>query len=534
MNPILPLNVYIPDGEPHIFEDRIYLFGSHDAEEGKRYCQEGDYLAWSAPLSDPENWTCHGQMYNASQDPLYDEDGVNDLYAPDVVCGNDGRYYLYYCLTGSGDGAHGHDRISVAVSDRPEGPYEYYGYVKNPDGSVHNTYLMGDPAVMNDDGVIRLYAGWSLSLNAAGAHAQGSGYEGENHMESDESGLPDPGDPQMNVKLAALYQMLFKRSLDQVRDLEQPLMGANAFTLADDMLTVADGPHRIIPGQFDTPKDSSFYGHAFYEASSIRKINDIYYFIYSSEKSHELCYATSKYPDRGFEFGGTIISLGDVGYRGRKEEDRSNMAANNHGSLSCINGQWYIFYHRQTHRSTFSRQACAEPVTIHEDGSIDQVECTSLGFAKDALPASGTWPAVICSDLSNGNMPHCTNTTVDRMIPNITNIGEERFITGMTDGTKVGFKYFGFQKPAEIRAKVRGNAAGTLKAYAALPCAKWDDSEYALCADRVDIHPSMDWMEVCFHLDPGEKAALVFEFSGEGVLDFLEFSLQSQHADAAQ
>ena len=36
-NPILPLWEYIPDGEPHVFEDpdhpgkmRVYLYGSHD------------------------------------------------------------------------------------------------------------------------------------------------------------------------------------------------------------------------------------------------------------------------------------------------------------------------------------------------------------------------------------------------------------------------------------------------------------------------------------------------------------------------
>ena len=32
MNPFLPLWEYTPDGEPHIFGDRIYLFGSHDTE----------------------------------------------------------------------------------------------------------------------------------------------------------------------------------------------------------------------------------------------------------------------------------------------------------------------------------------------------------------------------------------------------------------------------------------------------------------------------------------------------------------------
>jgi hypothetical protein len=31
-NPFLPLHEYIPDGEPHVFGDRVYLFGSHDKE----------------------------------------------------------------------------------------------------------------------------------------------------------------------------------------------------------------------------------------------------------------------------------------------------------------------------------------------------------------------------------------------------------------------------------------------------------------------------------------------------------------------
>lgn len=29
-NPFLPSWEYVPDGEPHIFGDRIYLYGSHD------------------------------------------------------------------------------------------------------------------------------------------------------------------------------------------------------------------------------------------------------------------------------------------------------------------------------------------------------------------------------------------------------------------------------------------------------------------------------------------------------------------------
>lgn len=50
-NPYLPHNVYIPDGEPHVFADRVYVFGSHDKEGGSTYCS-GPYEVWSALVND--------------------------------------------------------------------------------------------------------------------------------------------------------------------------------------------------------------------------------------------------------------------------------------------------------------------------------------------------------------------------------------------------------------------------------------------------------------------------------------------------
>ena len=43
LNPYLPLYKHIPDGEPHIFGDRLYVFGSHDRENGNEFC-ELDYV----------------------------------------------------------------------------------------------------------------------------------------------------------------------------------------------------------------------------------------------------------------------------------------------------------------------------------------------------------------------------------------------------------------------------------------------------------------------------------------------------------
>ena len=59
MNPYLPSWEYVPDGEPHVFDGRLYLFGSHDRFNGSFYC-ENDYVVWSAPLDDLSQWRCEG------------------------------------------------------------------------------------------------------------------------------------------------------------------------------------------------------------------------------------------------------------------------------------------------------------------------------------------------------------------------------------------------------------------------------------------------------------------------------------------
>lgn len=58
-NPYLPLNTYIPDAEPHVFGDRVYVYGSHDKEGGETFCML-DYEVWSAPVEDLSDWSCHG------------------------------------------------------------------------------------------------------------------------------------------------------------------------------------------------------------------------------------------------------------------------------------------------------------------------------------------------------------------------------------------------------------------------------------------------------------------------------------------
>lgn len=422
-NPFLPLHEYIPDGEPHVFGDRVYHFGSHDKEGGHTFCML-DYVTYSAPVDDLTDWRYEGVIYRASQDPAYPKRSY--MYAPDVVQGNDGRYYLYYCMGGEyGQGGY-QGPVSVAVSDSPAGPYAYLGHVSNPDGTPMMKYICFDPAVINDDGVIRLYYGTQYA------------YEEE----------PDFLE---NGRLQEEIEM-FGRSREEILGYPDSIMGPCTVTLGADMLTIVDEPRHIIPYRV---KGTSFERHPFFEGASMRKVGGKYYFIYSSWQNHELCYAVSDYPDHGFIFGGTIVSNGDIGYQGRPESERLNMTGTTHGSIVCINGQWYVFYHRLTHKSDYSRQACAEKIRIAEDGSIAQVEVTSCGLNPGPLKARGSYPAVIACNLTNGNMPHGSNSIYSASFPNVTNLGEDRFIGEIGDGTLIGYKYFACQQVRQISVIMR-------------------------------------------------------------------------------
>lgn len=410
-NPFLPLYEYIPDGEPHVFGDRVYHYGSHDKEGGDTFCML-DYVCYSAPVDDLTDWRYEGVIYQAKQDPRYP--APQYMYAPDVVQGNDGRYYLYYCMGGD-YGQEGYQGpVSVAVCDTPAGQYEYLGVVKNPDGSPMLKYICFDPAVLNDDGTIRLYYGTQYD------------YEERDDFLTNDFYLQDE------------IQM-FGRSREEILSYPDSIMGPVMAVLSDDMLTVKEEAKHIIPYRV---KGTSFEAHPFFEGSSMRKVGRKYYFIYSSWQNHELCYATSDQPDRDFVFGGTIISNGDIGYRGRDTQHKLNMTGTTHGSIIEINGQWYVFYHRLTHKSDYSRQACAEKIRILEDGSIPQAEMTSCGLNDGPLSAEGTYPAVIACNLTNGHMPHGSNSVFQISFPNVTHKGQERFIAEIEDNTLIGYKYF--------------------------------------------------------------------------------------------
>ena len=120
---------------------------------------------------------------------------------------------------------------------------------------------------------------------------------------------------------------------------------------------------------------------------------------------------------------------------------------NNHGSICNINNQWYIFYHRMTNNTVFSRRACVEKIQIYPDGTIPQVQMTSLGFEESLNPYRITPADIAC------------------VIKGCAYISEhnefERVITNIQNGCIIGYRYFNFgfdnsNKTMEFSAHIRG------------------------------------------------------------------------------
>lgn len=483
-NPFLPINVYIPDGEPHVFGNRVYLYGSHDKEGGDRFCML-DYEVWSAPISDLSDWTCEGTSYKKIQDPHSTNGKPVDYYAPDCVKGNDGKYYLYYVAMGPNTKNFG--PMAVAVSDKPEGPFEYLGDIKYKDGKPVLKYLTNDPAVINDNGRIYLYYGWGL------------------------------GHDFRNKALAPLYNFvqskLFNRSVKEIKRTKPSILSCAVVELENDMLTVKDEPRAVLDSKTSADKKSEFYNHAFYEAPSIRKFNDTYYLIYSSGQNNELCYATSKYPDKDFVYRGVIISNSDIGYKGNTK--RLVAGGTIHGSIEEINGQYYVFYHRCTNNTDYSRQACAERITVLSDGSIPQVEITTQGLNGQPLKGTGTFPAIMCCNLFNSKTRNVQGNGYGKSQPNITCANNERYICAIADGTTVGYKYFRFEDVKRLKITVRGSAGRIIVGTTV-------NHKFV----EIPVTGALEWKtySVDFVL-PNGIYPLYFTYKGKGKIDFLAFEI---------
>ena len=429
-NPYMPLWEHIPDGEPYVFEDpdqpgkkRVYVYGSHD-NLITEYCGR-DQVVWSASVDSLNNWRYDGVILvvdkNRDGEP-FDSVGTADvLYAPDVTLVTDANgkktYYLF-----PNDQTGGRNGL-IAKSDRPDGPFEVCNWSKDNPNLVDGV-LQFDPAVfVDDDG--RVYGYWGFERSYAAEF-----------------------DPQT-------------------------------------MATVKPGT-KIVEDMISGRNQAGIF--SFFEASSIRKIKDKYVFIYSRftkdgefglpTSNYTLAYCYSDNPLGPWTYGGTIIDG-----RAREKDEQGNVIAsatpdgNTHGSICEINGQWYVFYHRQTGINEYARQAMVAPIDVKvEEGKggkveISEGEYNSQGFALNGLdpferhsagiccwytgpkPATHEWPnnTFYGSYVAAG---YGTDSKFDAPydLKNNTNL-----VVNNTDGSIVGYKYFNFDADHLERTIKDGN-----------------------------------------------------------------------------
>ena len=476
-NPYLPSYEYIPDAEPHIFDGRVYIYGSHDRFNGISFCLN-DYVCWSAPVDDLADWRYEGVIYRRSQDGKKHRGFLNSLFAPDVCCGPDGKYYLFYFVGYTGI-------ISVAVCDEPAGQYEFLGFVRYRDGvrlGQKGEPIQFDPGVLvDDDGRIYLYTGFA------------------------------PVD--------------FPRIL--LRGHEPTKKGAMGFELEPDMLTIKEGPVYVgVPGK-PASRGTGYEGHEFFEAASVRKFNGEYYMVYSSIHGHELCYARSESPLGPYKFGGTLVSIGDIGLgKHTSPQNAANFTGNTHGSVVQINGEYFVFYHRQTNRHQFSRQACAERLILREDGGFDQVEVTSCGLNRGPLKGKGKYEARIACNLygEGGARFYGIFKGFKDKEPYFTQTGKDRedcpdqYIANICDGAIVGYKYFNFVDTNEICVSVKGTGRGDFYIYQDLT-----QSPIAV----MPIRAGRKYQKFTSSLNPKPGVSgLYFRYRGHGRIDFEYFILK--------
>lgn len=355
-NPILPLDIFIPDSEAHVMPDgNLYIYGSFDDREDV-YCSEKYHVI---STKDMNEWVIHdislkGQSIPWFFDPkapkypgidwnnptnfvkkmLQQSDQVKDkekfeklskgkqpplLFAPDA-CFKNGKYYLYFCMSDDSEG--------VAISDSPYGPFE--NPIQLPCGGI-------DPAIfIDDDGKAYYYWG-----------------------------------------------QLFSHGVQ----LNDDMISFNKENIVHNLVTEEE--------------------HYFHEGSSMRKINGTYYYVFTNienGKPTSLGYATGPTPLGPFTYRGIIIN----------NETCDSASWNNHGSIECFNNEWYVFYHRCSRGVPQHRRLCIERIYINDDGSIDEVLMTSQGIGEPFQPGETIMGYQAC-ELKGNIQINCDKQYVEKL-----------------------------------------------------------------------------------------------------------------------
>lgn len=151
-NPVFT-HLYTADPSAHVWkgDNRLWLYTSHDEPGTNSHYTMSDYHVFST--TDLVNWVDYGRVLHF-KDVSWAE---NHAWAIDAVQYRN-KFYLVYCMKEKGSGIF---RTGMAISDKPQGPFEDIGYIKGVDWGQ-------DPSLfIDDDG--KPYLFWGCGGKGYGA-----------------------------------------------------------------------------------------------------------------------------------------------------------------------------------------------------------------------------------------------------------------------------------------------------------------------------------------------------------------------------
>ncbi|MEO6361386.1 MAG: glycoside hydrolase family 43 protein [Sphingomicrobium sp.] len=312
-------DIYIADPSAHVFNNRIYVYGSHDIQgttpedDLGSHFEMRDYQVISMDRVGGKV-TTHPVALDVKDVPW----ASKQMWAPDVAAKN-GRYYFYFPAKDR-DGVF---RIGVATGDRPEGPFKAQAQPIRGSFSI-------DPAVFtDDDGQSYIYFGgiWGGQLQrwATGSYNAVAG------------------------------------NTDLKKD-DQPALTPKVAKLGTDMLQFAETPRdAIIVDDAGKPLLGGDHDRRFFEAAWMHKHDGTYYLSYSTGDTHFINYATAKSPYGPFTFRGRVLE--------------PVQGWTSHHSIVQQHGKWYLFYHdTQLTNKTHLRNAKVTELVHNPDGTIRTID----------------------------------------------------------------------------------------------------------------------------------------------------------------
>ncbi len=315
-NTPLVTDIFTADPSAHVFNDRLYIYPSHDIphdgednDNGDEY-QMRDYHVLSMD-DKSDDVIDHGEVLNQTQVPWVSE----QLWAPDVVYKNN----IYYLVFPARD-KEGMFRLGIAEGTKPEGPFT----PRNE--CIPGSFSIDPCSFIDDDGQVYIYFGglWGGQLEK---------YRNcEFHEEATE--------PQKNEEAICPKVALMK----------------------DDMSAFNSTPNDIvILDETGSPLLAGDEARRYFEDPWMHKYNGKYYFSYSTGTTHRIVYATSDSPLGPFTYQGTILEP-VIGWT-------------THHSIVEYHGKWYLFYHDCELSGGINHRRCVKycELNYNEDGSIQTI-----------------------------------------------------------------------------------------------------------------------------------------------------------------